>query len=91
MSPLSHCLEALKLSVLAKCSLTSMTPFHAGHVAASVLSFTKYQLSETTILRLYGYLSSKFPPSRFTKDVLAIFCGYANYPAFCELQKQKAG
>lgn len=91
MSPLSHCLEALKLSVLAKCSLRTMMPLHAGYIAASVLSLTKYELSELTILRLYGYLPSKFPPSPFTKDVLAIFCGYANYAAFCELQEQRAG
>jgi hypothetical protein len=89
MPPLSNCLEALKLLVLAKCALTTMTPAHAGHVAASVLALTKHQLSETTILRLYGYLPSKFPPSPFTKDVLAIFCGHTNYAAFCELREQR--
>lgn len=90
MPPLSSCLEALKLSVLAKCALTTMTPAQAGHVSASVLALTTYELSEKTILRLYGCLPSKFPPSLFTKDVLAMFCGHENYAAFCELQEQSA-
>lgn len=55
MSPFSDCLEALKLLALSKCALETMKPFYAGHIAGSVLFLTRHQLSQTTILRLYGW------------------------------------
>jgi len=82
-----NCLEALKVLVLTKSSLVTMLPCYTQRIAALVLSQTHQYLSETAILRLYNYLPSRFPPSSFTKDVLAIFCGYNNYASFCAAQK----
>ncbi|AMR30624.1 hypothetical protein A0256_03890 [Mucilaginibacter sp. PAMC 26640] len=49
------------------------------------MSNTKLGISETTLKRLYGFAESKFNPSLFTLNALAVFCGYIGWDAFCQL------
>ena len=82
MPTINHCLEALKALILAKNAISVMAPQCAQHISHAVFMQTNRQLSATTILRLYNFLPAKFPPSAFTKEVLAIYCGYENYDDF---------
>lgn len=86
MHAVETCLERLKLLALARSNMTMTLPCHTQHLAAIVSRHTNLHLSETALLRLYHFLPAKFPPSHFTTNVLAIYCGYKDYTAFCAEQ-----
>lgn len=50
-----------------------------------VLIRTKACLSVMTLARFYGFETAKFPPSLFTRNALAEFCGCRSWADFCEL------
>jgi len=88
MSAVDNYLEVLKGLVLMRNAVNTMVPQLAKPIAYAVFLQTHHELSEVAVLRLFNYLPSKFAPSSFTKDVLAMYCGYENYLDFCEKRGQ---
>jgi hypothetical protein len=84
MSPINSpfYFEILKGKVLEVAGLKHISA--ADCKALSVLCFRKTHryLSETTIKRIYGFAQTGFAPSAFTKNVLAVFCGYNGWHDF---------
>jgi len=85
--PQDPCFESLKLLVLAKAGILLTSYADAPAAGTLIAASTGQRLSEAAILRAFGYLPAKFPPSGYTKDVLAQYCGYADYAAFCVDQR----
>jgi hypothetical protein len=85
-APIDPCLESLKLLVLAKAGTSLVTRSDIALMIAHIAAVTGTWLSETTLLRAYGFLPAKFAPSSYAKDILARYCGYENYAAFCTQQ-----
>ncbi|MEO3405465.1 hypothetical protein AAFN85_16260 [Mucilaginibacter sp. CAU 1740] len=81
------CLESLKVLVLVNGNTLLTAPYEAKQLATLIDSRTQHPVAEITILRLFGFVAAKFPPSAYTKDVLAQFCGYSDYAMFCEDQR----
>ena len=84
MSDVDFSLEVLKSLVLARNAITVMVPQCAQYISHAVFQQTNRQLSEIAILRLFNFSPAKFPPSSYTKDVLANYCGYKDYLNFCQ-------
>ncbi|MEO3406003.1 hypothetical protein AAFN85_18980 [Mucilaginibacter sp. CAU 1740] len=80
------CLESLKVLVLVHGNTLLTTPDEASQLALLIDRRTQHLVAEITLLRFFGFVSAKFPPSSYTKDVLAQFCGYRDYVMFCEEQ-----
>ncbi|MCC8408225.1 NACHT domain-containing protein [Mucilaginibacter sp. UR6-1] len=80
-------IEQLKASVLTIAGITNITPCDCRIIAASIFNKTRHQLSETTLKRVFGFAHSKFNPSLYTIDVMATYCGYSSWAAFCESQQ----
>jgi hypothetical protein len=87
MSVVDNCLEALKNLALKKTGISVMKAHYARHISCAVFKETNYEISEIAILRTFNFLPAKFPPSYYTKDVLALYCGYENYFEFCRNSK----
>lgn len=76
------CFESLKVLALMKSNILVAAPSDAKRMVQLIVMYTDRQLAEVTILKAFDFLPSKFPPSQFTKDVLAQFCGYQDYNSF---------
>lgn len=75
-------MELLKLLVLIKSNMFFDRSFDPSELSEMLLSDTGRYISDTTLLYLYGYIPSKLPPSLYTKDALASYCGYKSYRAY---------
>ncbi|AYL99137.1 hypothetical protein [Mucilaginibacter celer] len=82
-------LDSLKYLVLIKGNTLLSVSHEAKQLSELITRQTNHQIAEVTILRLYGFMTQKFPPSAFTKNTLAQFCGFENYVAFCEEQESR--
>ena len=83
MAP-DRCLECLKSIVLKKGNMLLTSYNDARDLATIINVYTSHYIAEIAVLRTYGFVTAKFPPSQYTKDVLAKFCGYQDYAKFCE-------
>jgi two-component system sensor histidine kinase VicK len=81
-----HHLEIIKTLTLAIAGVSNLSPAACRTISLSLIKKTDIRLSETTIKRLYGFAESKFKPSLFTLNALAIYCGYNSWEAFKNLQ-----
>ena len=77
-------IELLKKQVLIKANLSSVSEAEIVVLANKIKNITHKELSQITLCRLYGLKESKFGPSLFALQVLANFCGYESWEAFCE-------
>ena len=55
-------------------------------LSEKVLERTQQRVSASTLLRFWGYVNEGVTASKFTKNVLAIFLGYADFEEFVLLQ-----
>jgi hypothetical protein len=75
-------MELLKLLVLIKANMFFDRSFDPSELSEILLAVTGRYISETTLFHLYGFIPSKLPPSIYTKDALAAYCGYESYQAY---------
>lgn len=78
--------ELLKRELLTAAGFKSISPADCRIISALVTSKTKHCISETTLKRIYGFALSRLNPSCFTLDVLAQYCNYDSWKAFCEIK-----
>jgi hypothetical protein len=78
--------DLLKRKLLAAAGFKSISPADCRTISMLVTNKTKHCISETTLKRIYGFALSRFNPSCFTLDVLAQYCGYDSWKAFCEIR-----
>jgi hypothetical protein len=87
MTVISHAhYDLLKREILAAAGFKSISPADCRVISALITNKTKHCISETTLKRIYGFALSRFNPSSFTLDVLAGYCNYNSWKAFCEIQ-----
>ncbi|TWR28920.1 hypothetical protein FPZ43_11685 [Mucilaginibacter pallidiroseus] len=86
----AHHLELLKAEVLVKAGLSRINPGDCRVVCFVIEQKTKHRISETTIKRMYGFAFSKYQPSMFTLDAMAIFCGYQGWQHWQEREQPAA-
>lgn len=74
--------ENLKRHVLSVAELKNISPSDCKVLSLLIFRKTNQQVSETTLKRVYGFAYSKFKPSSFTLDALAMYCGYEGWADF---------
>jgi PAS domain S-box-containing protein len=83
-------IETIKALALAVAGIKSITPADCRILSFLIITKTTMRISETTIKRLFGFAMSKFNPSFYTLNTLAIYCGFDDWNAFCKVQPQGA-
>ncbi|MDB5157573.1 MAG: hypothetical protein JWR50_2280 [Mucilaginibacter sp.] len=78
--------EELKKLMLINSGIVHMLPSDCKTLSDKIFKKNGNRISETTFKRIYGFAFSKYSPSLFTLDVLARYCGYKSWDAFCEKQ-----
>jgi len=78
-----HNFDLLKSKVQFLSGLENVTPADCKIISCLILKKTKYNISETTIKRIYGFAESRFNPSQFTLEALCIYCNYNGWDDFC--------
>ncbi len=82
-----------KSNIYIQSLLSSLEEYHARPIRTTVdfeaLSITVEQqtserISASTLKRLWGYVSDKHEPRRYTLDVLAKYIGRRDFDTFCE-------
>ena len=59
-----------------------VVPRDFAWLSEKVLERTQHRVSASTLRRFWGYVSEGVSDSKFTKDVLAKFLGYADFEEF---------
>lgn len=75
-------LESLRREVEKTAGIEARTPKQFEELVEKIYSRTGYLLSPTTLKRLWGYLDEPVKPRIATLDILACFCGWADYSEF---------
>ena len=75
--------DLLKSKVQFLSGLENVTPADCKIISCLILKKTKYNISETTIKRIYGFAESRFNPSQFTLEALCVYCNYNGWDDFC--------
>src|ERR1700761_576347 len=83
-----HRFNQLKENVLVTAGITQILPSECKSLSESIFLKTNMLISTTTLKRIYGFAYSKFNPSAFTIDAMALYCGYKNWGDFCDKQEQ---
>ncbi|AYL94602.1 hypothetical protein [Mucilaginibacter celer] len=78
--------DLLKRKLLAEAGFKSISPADCRAISVLVTNKTRHCISETTLKRIYGFALSRFNPSGFTLDVLAQYCNYNSWKAFCDIK-----
>ena len=78
-----HNFELLKSKVQFLSGLESVSPADCKIISCLIFKKTTYNISETTIKRIYGFAESRFNPSQFTLEALCIYCNYTGWEDFC--------
>jgi hypothetical protein len=86
-----HNFELLKSKIQFLSGLENVTPADCKIISCLILKKTKYNISETTIKRIYGFAESRFNPSQFTLEALCIYCNYNSWDDFCNQHIYNAG
>jgi hypothetical protein len=81
-----HNFELLKSKVQFLSGLETVSPADCKIISCLIYKKTKYNISETTIKRIYGFALSRFHPSQFTLEALCIYCNYNGWDDFCNQQ-----
>ena len=81
-----HNFELLKTKVQFLSGLEIVLPADCKIISCLIYKKTKYNISETTIKRIYGFAMSRFHPSQFTLEALCIYCNYSGWDDFCNQQ-----
>lgn len=63
-----------------------LVPRDFAWLSEKVLERTQQRVSASTLRRFWGYVNEGVTASKFTKNVLAIFLGYADFEEFVLLQ-----
>jgi len=83
-------LDTLKQHVLAKAGINVISPGDCRFLSATISHKTGKQISDTTLKRIFGFTFSKFSPSEYTLNILAEYCGYYGWDAFCKQTHQNS-
>src|ERR1700761_3222761 len=83
-----HRFNQLKEVTLVTAGLTQILPSDCKALSESIFLKTNMLISTTTLKRIYGFAYSKFNPSTFTIDAMALYCGYKNWVDFCDKEEQ---
>lgn len=75
-------MELLKLLVLLRAGIFFEETYQANELSEIILNSTGKLVAGSTLLQVYEYTPTKLPPSLYTKDVLAMFCGYKDFDDF---------
>lgn len=86
---LPHCFEQLKAELLVTIGLKHIGPSDCKLLSAEIYRLTQKCISETTFKRVFGFAYSRFKPSLFTLDTMAVCCGYNGWEAFCQKNDTK--
>jgi PAS domain S-box-containing protein len=85
MNPLTaaHYIVAIKSLTLSVAGIKNLLPADCRMLSFLIIEQSDLGISELTLSRFFGFAASKFPPSAYTLNVLAVYCGYADWEAFC--------
>ncbi|MDN3548187.1 PAS domain-containing protein [Mucilaginibacter aquaedulcis] len=81
-----HQLEIIKALTLAAAGIKNVTPADCRLLSFLIMTKTKLGVSETTLKRLYGFAISKFNPSYYTLNTLAVYCEFDGWDSFSRIQ-----
>jgi hypothetical protein len=82
--------QILKDETLQVLGIQGLVPSDCRLISKDILLRTTYQLSETTLKRVYGFANGKFSSSQYTANVLAEYCGYKGWKDFIARQNAAA-
>lgn len=82
-SAAAHYLGAIKSTILSVAGIENLSPVHCRLLSFLIMENTGLGVSEITLSRFFGFVASKFQPSAFTLNALAIYCGYDNWDTYC--------
>lgn len=82
--------QILKDETLQVLGIQGVVPGDCRLISKDILLKTTYQLSETTLKRVYGFANGKFSSSQYTANVLAEYCGYKGWKDFITRQNAAA-
>jgi len=74
--------DSLKQKVLKLSGIGSVEPKDCRLLSILISKETKKNISETTLKRIFGFAASPYTASLYTKNVLAQYCGYADWPGY---------
>ena len=78
---ISH-FEKLKKELLKKAGITTVSANDCKLLSLTISKNTGGSVSETTIKRIYRFAISRFFPSMYTLNQMALCCGYASWEEF---------
>lgn len=87
---LPYCFEQLKAELLVTIGLKHIGPSDCKLLSAEIYRLTQKCISETTFKRVFGFAYSRFKPSLFTLDTMAVCCGYNGWEDFCQKNDTKS-
>lgn len=78
-------LERLKSLTLNMAGLEAVLPDDCRTISLMIFEKTNLMVGEDALKRFFGFTASKFGPSIFTLNTLAIYCGFESWEAFPKL------
>jgi hypothetical protein len=86
-------LPELRAKLLERMGIAQMRPLDCSKLSNILYENTGYQISTTTLKRLFGFADSPYALSPFTLDVLSIYCGFkgwVDFITYAEAEKNQA-
>lgn len=84
----SHYLFLLKVSTISVSGIVIIKPSDCELLQLSVTSATGRHISLIALKRIFGFEKSLFSPSLFTLNLLANYCDFSSWDAYCEQQDE---
>jgi len=82
----THYLFLLKVSTISISGIVITSALDCKIMQEFIIRATGKYISLTSLERIFGFQQAKFGPSIYTLDVLALYCHYPNYQAYCQEQ-----
>ncbi len=79
-------IESIKALTLSFAGIKEISLNQCRRLSFSIIERTRFAISEITLKRLFGLETSKFSPSLYTLNGLAVYCGYESWELFCKVQ-----
>ena len=72
----------IKLAAEKKFGAKILYPKDCQALAISIESYTSRYISSSTLKRIWNIIKSKYNPSKYSLDTLAVYCGYNDWGNF---------
>ena len=85
----SHYIFLLKVSTISISGIVIVTPRDCETLQTLVASHTGLYISLLALERIFGFEPTRFHPSLHTLNVLAKYCSYESWEAYCHDQDRE--